>query len=61
MDNFINVDFMVIEQEIFDYISKYKDVMFEDTLGDVAKDGELSIIFIKVSGMPWTLTRITLI
>lgn len=41
MDNFVNVGFMVLEQEIFDYISEDKDVMFEDTLEDVAKDGKL--------------------
>jgi glucose-1-phosphate cytidylyltransferase len=41
MDNFVNVGFMVVEQEIFDYIRKDKDVMFEDTLEDVAKDGKL--------------------
>jgi glucose-1-phosphate cytidylyltransferase len=41
MDNFVNVGFMVLEQEIFDYTSKDKDVMFEETLEDVAKDGKL--------------------
>jgi len=41
MDNFVNVGFMVLEPEIFDYISKDKDVMFEDTLEEVAKDGKL--------------------
>jgi glucose-1-phosphate cytidylyltransferase len=41
MDNFVNVGFMVLEQEIFDYISEDKDVMFEETLEDVAKDGKL--------------------
>jgi glucose-1-phosphate cytidylyltransferase len=41
MDNFVNVGFMVLEPDIFDYISEDKDVMFEETLEDVAKDGKL--------------------
>jgi len=42
MDNYVNVGFMVLEQDIFDYISPDRDVMFEDTLEDVAKDGKLA-------------------
>ena len=41
MDNYVNVGFMVLEHEIFDYIDEHEDVMFEDTLEDVAKDGKL--------------------
>jgi len=41
MDNFVNVGFMVMEPEIFNYIDPDVDVMFEQTLEDVAKDGNL--------------------
>jgi glucose-1-phosphate cytidylyltransferase len=41
MDNYVNVGFMVLEHEIFDYISTDEDVMFEETLEDVAKEGKL--------------------
>ena len=41
MDNFVNVGFMVLEPEIFRYIDADKDVMFEETLEEVAKDGKL--------------------
>jgi len=41
MDDLINVGFMVLEPEIFEYISPEEDVMFEDTLQKVAADGKL--------------------
>jgi glucose-1-phosphate cytidylyltransferase len=37
----INIGFMVIEPEIFDYINPEEDIMFEDTLQVVAADGRL--------------------
>lgn len=41
MDNYVNVGFMVLEPEIFDYIDAGEDVMFEETLEQVARDGKL--------------------
>jgi glucose-1-phosphate cytidylyltransferase len=41
MDDLINVGFMVLEPEIFEYIRSEEDVMFEDTLQEVAADGKL--------------------
>jgi glucose-1-phosphate cytidylyltransferase len=41
MDEYINVGYMVLEPEIFEYIKADNDVMFEDTLEDIAKDGKL--------------------
>jgi glucose-1-phosphate cytidylyltransferase len=41
MDEFINVGYMVLEKEIFDYIDPDTDVMFEDTLQKIAADGKL--------------------
>jgi glucose-1-phosphate cytidylyltransferase len=41
MDEFINVGYMVLEKEVFDYIHPNEDVMFEDTLADIAADGKL--------------------
>lgn len=41
MDEYINVGFMVLEPEVFDYIDPSSDVMFEDTLGAIAHDGKL--------------------
>jgi glucose-1-phosphate cytidylyltransferase len=41
MDNYVNVGFIVLEQEIFDYIHEDKDLMFEETLEEVAKEGKL--------------------
>ncbi|KQC04421.1 MAG: hypothetical protein APR53_03315 [Methanoculleus sp. SDB] len=41
MDEFINVGFMVLEEEVFDYISENDDVMFEDTLQVIAGEGKL--------------------
>jgi glucose-1-phosphate cytidylyltransferase len=41
MDNYVNVGFMVMEPGIFDYIDEREDIMFEDTLEEVAKDGKL--------------------
>lgn len=41
MDNYVNVGFMVFEREIFDYIRDNEDLMFEETLESVAKDGML--------------------
>ena len=41
MDEFINVGFMVLEPEVFDYIDPASDVMFEETLGAIAHDRKL--------------------
>jgi glucose-1-phosphate cytidylyltransferase len=41
MDEFVNVGYMVLEKEVFDYIYHDKDVMFEETLADIAADGKL--------------------
>ena len=41
MNELINVGFMVIEPEIFNYISPEEDVMFEETLERVARDNLL--------------------
>jgi glucose-1-phosphate cytidylyltransferase len=41
MDEFINVGYMVLEKEVFDYIRPDEDVMFEETLADIAADGKL--------------------
>ncbi len=41
INEFINVGFMVLEQEIFEYIDPSSDVMFEDTLTAVAKEGKM--------------------
>lgn len=41
MDEFVNVGFMVLEKEIFDYIRPDEDVMFEETLAEIAADGKL--------------------
>ncbi len=41
MNEYVNVGFMVLEQEIFEYIRPDEDVMFEDTLQKVAADGKL--------------------
>jgi glucose-1-phosphate cytidylyltransferase len=41
MDEFINVGYMVLEEEVFDYIDSNTDVMFEETLADIAADGKL--------------------
>jgi glucose-1-phosphate cytidylyltransferase len=41
MNEYINVGFMVLEKEIFDYIDPSADVMFEETLESVAKDQKL--------------------
>lgn len=41
MNEYVNVGFMALEPEIFDYIDPEEDVMFEDTLEDVARDGKL--------------------
>ncbi len=41
MAEFINVGFMVLEKEIFDYIDPSSDVMFEDTLEAIAHDRKL--------------------
>lgn len=41
MNEYINVGFMVLEDGIFDYISEREDVMFEETLQQVAADGLL--------------------
>lgn len=41
MDEYINVGYMVLEEEIFDYIDPKQDIMFEETLQCVADDGKL--------------------
>ena len=41
MDEFINVGYMMLEKEVFDYIDPDEDVMFEETLADIASDGKL--------------------
>jgi len=41
MDEYINVGYMVLEEEIFDYIDPGQDIMFEETLQDVAEQGRL--------------------
>jgi glucose-1-phosphate cytidylyltransferase len=41
MDEYINVGYMVLEKEVFEYISPDEDVMFEDTLQDIARGGKL--------------------
>ena len=41
MNEYISVGFMVLEKEIFNYIDPSADVMFEETLAEVAKDGKL--------------------
>ncbi|MDD1690299.1 MAG: glucose-1-phosphate cytidylyltransferase [Methanoregula sp.] len=41
MNEYINVGFMVLEKEIFDYIDPSSDVMFEETLETIAKDNRL--------------------
>lgn len=39
--DYINVGFIVAEKEIFNYIRKDEDVMFEKTLEEIANDGKL--------------------
>jgi glucose-1-phosphate cytidylyltransferase len=41
MDEYINVGYMVLEEEVFDYIEPGTDVMFEDTLQKIAMEGKL--------------------
>jgi glucose-1-phosphate cytidylyltransferase len=41
MDEYINVGYMVLEKEIFDYIDPHNDVMFEETLQTIALDRKL--------------------
>lgn len=41
MDEFVNVGYMVLEEEVFDYINPDEDVMFEETLTAIAHDGKL--------------------
>jgi glucose-1-phosphate cytidylyltransferase len=41
MDEYINVGYMVLEKEVFDYINPDEDVMFEETLQDIALEGKL--------------------
>jgi len=41
MDEYINVGYMVLEKEVFDYIDPEHDVMFEDTLAAIAAEGKL--------------------
>ena len=41
MDEYVNVGYMVLEKEVFDYINPDEDVMFEETLQDIARDGKL--------------------
>jgi glucose-1-phosphate cytidylyltransferase len=41
MNDYVNVGFMILEKEIFDYIHPDEDVMFEETLADIAAEGKL--------------------
>lgn len=41
MNEYVNVGFMVLEREVFEYIHPDEDVMFEDTLQTVAEAGKL--------------------
>jgi glucose-1-phosphate cytidylyltransferase len=41
MDEFVNVGYMVLEKEVFDYIDPSSDVMFEETLEAIAHDHRL--------------------
>ncbi|MDD5187354.1 MAG: sugar phosphate nucleotidyltransferase [Methanoregula sp.] len=41
MEEYVNVGFMVLENDIFNYINPSSDVMFEETLEEVAKDNKL--------------------
>ena len=41
MDEYVNVGYMVLEKEVFDYIRPDEDVMFEETLAEIASDGKL--------------------
>ena len=41
MDEFVNVGYMVLEKEVFDYIDPSSDVMFEKTLETIAHDHKL--------------------
>lgn len=41
MSEYVNVGFMVLEREIFEYIHPDEDIMFEDTLQMVAEAGKL--------------------
>lgn len=41
MDEYVNVGFMVLEKEVFDYIDPLSDVMFEETLELIARDQKL--------------------
>lgn len=41
MDEYINVGYMVFEKEVFNYINPDEDVMFEETLAEIAADGKL--------------------
>jgi len=41
MNEYINVGYMVLEKEVFDYIDPNEDVMFEETLRNIADEGKL--------------------
>jgi len=41
VQEYINVGYMVLEPEVFDYIREDEDLMFEDTLQEIADDGKL--------------------
>jgi glucose-1-phosphate cytidylyltransferase len=41
MDEFVNVGYMVLEKEIFEYIHPDEDVMFEETLAAIAAERKL--------------------
>ncbi len=41
MEEYVNVGFMVLENDIFNYINPSSDVMFEETLEEVAEDNKL--------------------
>jgi len=41
MNEYINVGYMVLEKEVFDYILPDEDIMFEDTLQEIAAERKL--------------------
>lgn len=41
MDEYVNVGYMILEKEVFDYVNPDEDVMFEETLAAIARDGRL--------------------
>jgi glucose-1-phosphate cytidylyltransferase len=41
LNDYVNVGFIVAEKEIFEYVERDGDVMFEETLENIANDGKL--------------------